>query len=81
MGQKTLCLKGDCPLNTTHGTLLAKVGVFMDQRKVQCTLKWPILRFDKQLRGYLGPTSYYKCFIKEYGVIAKPLTGLLKPSF
>ena len=50
----------------------------LDPDKFKAMQEWPLPVSLKELRGFLGLTSYYKMFIYHYAQLAKPLTNQLK---
>ncbi|XP_054785909.1 uncharacterized mitochondrial protein AtMg00860-like [Prosopis cineraria] len=60
------------------GHLIGGGQVRTDPKKVQAVAEWPEPTNIKQLRAFLGLAGYYRRFVKSYGILAKPLTLLLK---
>ncbi|GJY23222.1 gypsy/ty3 retroelement polyprotein [Tanacetum coccineum] len=60
------------------GHVITKKRVATDNSKIEAIQNWLVPTNLKQLRGFLGLTSYYRRFLKSYVVNSHPLTQLLK---
>ena len=59
------------------GHKISNAGIEVDRAKTEIIEKLPPPTTVKGIRGFLGHASFYRYFIKDFSLIAKPLTNLL----
>lgn len=60
------------------GHIISDLGVEVDPEKIRAIREWPIPTNFREVRGFLGLIRYYQKFVQHYGILAAPLTHLLK---
>ena len=53
--------------------IIGEDRVKMEKEKVQGVIKWPVPRSTKDVQKFLGLANYYRWFVKDFAMIAKPL--------
>jgi hypothetical protein len=60
------------------GNIVSHEGVKVEHNKIKSMVEWSIPKTLKNIRWFLGLTTYYHNVVKKYGLITTPLTILLK---
>ena len=60
------------------GHVVDKSGVQPDPSKIKAIMEWESPKSVTEIRSFLGLAGYYRRFVKDFSLIAKPLTNLLK---
>jgi hypothetical protein len=60
------------------GFVISDKGVSTCPGKIKAVLEWPVPTNVKELRSFLGLAGYYRKFVQNFGIIAKPLTNRLR---
>jgi len=58
------------------GMIVSCDGIKMDPEKVNAILKWLELTNIKQVHAFLGLGNFYRCFMKDYAIMARPMMDL-----
>ena len=60
------------------GHIISGRGISVDSEKVKTILQWKRPETVTEVRSFLGMAGYYRRFVKDFSIIAKPLTNLTK---
>ena len=58
------------------GMFVNRDGICMDDSKVKAITEWPAPMMVRGIHSFLGLANFYQRFIKDYAILAKPLTDL-----
>ena len=66
--------------NVFLGYVVTAQGIKMDEEKVKAIQDWPTPKSVSEARNFHGLASFYRCFVKDFSIIAAPLNEIVKKS-
>ena len=58
--------------------VMGQEKIEMEEKKMEGVLNWPVPKMVRDIRKFLGLANYYRRFIKNFAVLAKPLNMLTR---
>ena len=55
------------------GHIISEKGVAVDPSKISCVKDWPVPTTVSEVQRFIGFTSFYRRFVKDFAKIARPL--------
>jgi len=73
---------GKCHFMVTNiivlGHIVSSTGIEVDKSKIKLIANFLTPKSVKDVRSFLGHAGFYRRFIKDFSVLSKPLSNLLK---
>jgi hypothetical protein len=63
------------------GHMIFGEGIFLDPKKVNAIMGWPVPKNSHEVRSFMELASYYRRFVEGFSKIAKPITTLQRKGF
>ena len=60
------------------GHVVSKHGVQPDSSKIKVIIEWEPPKSVTEIQSFLGLAGYYRRFVKDFSLVAKPLTNFLR---
>jgi hypothetical protein len=60
------------------GYVVTPQGIEVDEAKIEVIKSWQIPATLTQLQSFLGLAGFYRCFVRDFSIIAAPLNDLMK---